>query len=129
MAGNRPDNLSPLQENAILALLAQTTVAKAAETCGVPERTLYNWMDEPAFSTAYRKARRQAFRQAIALTNRYTPMAVNTLAKIFNDPAFPGAARVSAASAMLKFSRESLELDDLAERIEALEIDLKERKP
>ena len=128
MAENRADNLSPAQENAILALIAQTTVAKASEACGVPERTLYNWLDDPHFERAYRKARKLAFRQAISLTQRYAPMAVQTLAKISTDQSAPHAARVSASTALLKFSRESIELDDVVERVEALEQDMKERK-
>ena len=128
MAENRADNLSPAQENAILALIAQTTVAKASEACGVPERTLYNWLDDPHFERAYRKARKLAFRQAISLTQRYAPMAVQTLAKISTDQSAPHAARVSASTALLKFSRESIELDDVVERVEALEADMKERK-
>ena len=49
------------------------------------------------------------------------PHAVNTLAKIMADATAPHSARVSAASATLKFSREAIELDDLAARVEALE--------
>ena len=128
MAEPSTHNLTPAQENAILALLAQTSVAKAAEACGVPERTLYNWLDDPHFERAYRKARKLAFRQAISLTQRYAPMAVQTLAKISTDQSAPHAARVSASTALLKFSRESIELDDVVERVEALEQDMKERK-
>ncbi|QKK08413.1 MAG: hypothetical protein HND58_09645 [Planctomycetota bacterium] len=37
------------------------------------------------------------------------------------DASAANAAKVSAATAMLKFGRESIELDDLAARIETLE--------
>ena len=70
---------------------------------------------------AYRAARRQAFDQAIALTQRYASLAVTTLAKVMADASAANAAKVSAATAMLKFGRESIELDDLAARIETLE--------
>jgi len=46
---------------------------------------------------------------------------VHTLARIMADPSVPPAPRVAAATALLKFSRESIELDDLAQRVEALE--------
>lgn len=101
--------------------LNHPTVRAAAEAAGVAERTIYRWFEEPAFAEAYRKARRRAFAQAIALTNKYAPLAVQNLAKIANDPGAPHAARVSASSAILKFSRESIELDDLAERVAQLE--------
>ena len=38
-----------------------------------------------------------------------------------SDPQAPYTARVSAATAMLRFGREGIEMDDLALRIEALE--------
>ncbi len=128
MSGNAPDNLTPKQEEGLTALLNHPTVRDAAKAVGVDERTLHRWLDEPAFARAYRKARRQAFSQAISITQRYAPLAVQTLAKISNDQSAPHAARVSASTALLKFSRESIELDDVVERVEALEADLKERK-
>ena len=121
MAGIDVDGLDPKQEEAITALLAEPTVAKAAIACGVGERTIHRWLDEPAFSRAYRNARRQAFSHAVSLTQRYAPLAIQTLAKIMADPEAPFPSRVSAATALLKVGRESLELDDLAVRIEALE--------
>lgn len=121
MAHNRPNSLSPDQERTILALLEHPTVKKAAEAAGVGMRTVYNWLEEPEFSAAYRKARREAFAQAMAMSQKYAPLALQALAKIVHDETKPCSARVSAASAILKFSRESLELDDLAARLAALE--------
>jgi hypothetical protein len=120
-AGPGPEGLDARQEAAVVALVNQPSVAKAAEACGVPERTLYRWLAEPAFSKAYRRARRLAFSHAIALSQRLAVLAVNVLGKVANDAGAPHAARVSASSAILKFSRESIELDDLAGRIETLE--------
>ncbi len=96
MKRNTVDNLTPKQEESILALLRETSIAKAAKSCKVGERTLHRWLDEPDFSKAYRKARRQAFSQAIALTQRYAPLAVSTLATLMADKDTPAHARVSA---------------------------------
>lgn|GEM_PF-2260722 len=63
---------------------------KAAESCGVNERTLRRWLGDHKFRAAFRSARRQTFTQAMALTQRYTPMAVNMLAKVMTDPMSPG---------------------------------------
>lgn len=121
MATPKSNTITTKQEKAVLALLAEPTVAKAAEACAIGERTLHRWLDEPAFSRTYRNARRQAFSHAVALTQRYAPLAVQTLAKIMADTDAPYPSRVAAATALLKVGRESLELDDLAVRIEALE--------
>ena len=118
------DGLTPQQEQAIIGLINETSVAAAARASGVGQRTLHNWInDDTRFMAAYRAARRQAFDQAIALTQRYASLAVTTLAKVMADASAANAAKVSAATAMLKFGRESIELDDLAARIEALEGD------
>lgn len=121
--------LTPQQENAIVALINETSVAAAARASGVGQRTLHRWIaEDEQFKAAYRRARREAFNQAIALTQRYASLAVTTLAKVMADAGAPNAAKVSAASAMLKFGREAIELDDLAARVEALESDARENE-
>ncbi|MCC6322741.1 MAG: hypothetical protein IT438_15035 [Phycisphaerales bacterium] len=115
------DGLTPEQESAIAALLTQPTLAKAAKSADVSDRTLRRWLREPVFRDAFRSARRQMFAQAIALTQHYTPLAVNVLAKVMTDPLSASPSKVAAAAAMMRFGRESIELDDLVERIEKLE--------
>ncbi len=121
MSDNILDKLSSKQEQAIIALLNEHTIGKAAKVAGVNERTLYRWMRQPDFSSAFRQARRDAFSQAIALTQRYAPLAVNCLAKIMADPDAPASSKVAAATALLRFGKEGIELEDLAARVEALE--------
>jgi hypothetical protein len=116
-----PGVLSRPQEKAIVALLNEPSVAAAARAADVGLRTLHNWMRQREFIRAYRDARREAFAHAISMTQRYTPMAVNTLAKVMTDPAAPFTAKVQAAAALLRFGRESIELDDLVDRVEQLE--------
>ena len=118
--------LTPNQEKAVVGLINETSIAAAARASGVGQRTLQTWMTDDAFMRFYRRARREAFNQAIALTQRYASLAVTTLAKVMADPNAPHTAKVSAASAMLRFGREAIELDDLAARVETLEA---ERKP
>lgn len=121
MAANTTDSLGPQQEQAILALLAEPSVSKAAQACGVPERTLYRWMDEAVFSRAYHDARRKGFSHGIGLVHRYAPVAVQTLAKIMVDERAPCSARVAAALGLLKVGREAIEQDDMLVRLVALE--------
>jgi len=109
------------QQNAIIALVNEPTIAQAAKTAEVGERTLHRWIREPTFSKAYRSARRESFSQALSLAQRYTPLAVNTLAKLISDSMTPASSRVSACMGILKFGRDSIEIDDLQARIENLE--------
>ena len=110
------------QEKAIAALMSCTSVLKAAEQAGVGERTLHSWLRQPAFAAAYRSARRESFSHAIAMTQRYAGHAVQALAKVMTEPSAPWTARVQAAVAILRFGREGIELEDLQQRIEALEM-------
>ena len=121
-AGDAADGLTPKQHAAVAALLGQPSVKRAADACGVPERTLYRWLGEdPAFAAAYRSARRQAFGHAVSLAQQYAALAVNALVKMLGDPACGNSAKVAAATNLLKFARESIELDELVGRIETLE--------
>lgn len=122
MAEIETDGLTPKQEQAIVALLSEPTVAKAAAAVSVHIRTIYRWLESPAFARRFRKLRRENFAQAMSLTQRYAPLAINTLARIVADATAPHSSRVAAAGAILKFTRESIELDELASRVEALEI-------
>jgi hypothetical protein len=115
------DSITRKQERALLALLREPTIAKAAGVCDTSERTMHRWLNDENFSRVYRKARREAFGQAIGLTQHYAPLAVNTLATLMADKSTPAHARVTAATTLLKFGREGIELDDLAARVEALE--------
>jgi len=129
MADDPLDNLSPAQQKTIVELVNQPTIRKAAETAGVGERTVYTWMRDPAFRSEYRRALHQNFAQAMSLSQRLAPAAINTLARVMADPRASNAAKVSAATALLKFSRESIELDDLAERVAAIEQQVNANKP
>lgn len=109
------------RETAIVALMTEPTVTKAAARAGVGEATLYRWLREDEFQDAYRSARRDAFGQAIGRLQQIASNAVDTLAGIMADPEAPHHAKSSAAIAVLRFGRDGLELDDLAERVRRLE--------
>lgn len=114
------DGLSPKQAKAVEALLAEPTAQRAAAVAGVNERTLRRWLPQAEFRAALLRARREAFGQASGLTQRYAAVAVATLVKVMNDAAAPPSSKVTAAAVLLKFGREGIELEDLAERVEAL---------
>jgi hypothetical protein len=121
-----PTGLSARQEAAIVALLDEPTLQRAATKSKIGVRTIKRWLDEdPKFIAAYRKARRIAFTQAISMCQRYAPNAVNILARVMADPQTPPNVKVTATSQVLKFGREGMELDDLAARVEVIEQQMK----
>lgn len=115
------DGLTARQERALLALLTEPTVKRAAEVAGVSEKQTHRWLRQPAFAAAYRAARREAFGHSTALLQKSAPAAVATLARTLTDPTAPHHARVSAATNILRLGREGIELDDLDARLADLE--------
>ena len=72
--------------------------------------------------------RRQAFQQSIAMCQRATPVAVQALYKIVTDTSMKASVTVAAATAIMKFGRESIELDDLARTLRAWLQPVKDRE-
>jgi predicted site-specific integrase-resolvase len=115
------NDLTPKQEKAIQALLTHPTMEEAAEAAGVNRVTLFRWLQQGEFQAAYTKARRESVRQAIARLQNRSGEAVEVLAEIMSDITNAPSARVSAAKAIIEYSIEAVEVEDLAERLAELE--------
>ena len=115
------------QEQFIAALLSCPTVEGAAETVGIGNVTASQWRKDPAFAERYREATREAMRQAAALLQGAAREAVGTLRAI-QSKGESEAARVSAARAILEMAVKAADLEDVQQRLDALEQSLKERE-
>jgi hypothetical protein len=115
------DSLTPKQTRAVLALLEYPTLKEAAAAVGVGETTLHRWIKEEAFKATYMDARREAVKQPIAHLQSATGEAVTCLREVMKSTRASEAAKVSAARAVLEMAIKSVELEDLAERVAALE--------
>ena len=121
--------LTRKQEEAILALLTTRSVEEAAKTCNAPVRTLYRWLSEPEFDSAYRAAKRKAFAQSTARLQQASSAAASTLMKVMVDPATPAATKVRAAESILSHGAKAIEIEDIEARLEELERGADETKP
>jgi hypothetical protein len=108
-------------EQAIAALLSNTSVEAAARAVGVSANTLLRWMKEPEFEDAYREARRTAFVQSIGRLPEASGAAVTTVLKIMLDPKTPPAIRLRAAEVALERGAQSIEIEDFEARLAAME--------
>jgi hypothetical protein len=88
------------QEQAVAALLEESTVAAAAKRVKVSERALRTWMRQDGFRSAYRRARREVVEGAIGRLQGAAGLAVDTLLAIARDGA-KECDRVRAAVALL----------------------------
>jgi hypothetical protein len=111
------------KEEAIVALLSHRTIEDAARACNKRPRTLFRWLNEPDFRAAYQQARRIAFSQSVARLQQASSAAVSTLLKVMLDPASSASARVGAAKAVLDHTAKGIEIEDLEERLAAIEKD------
>jgi hypothetical protein len=107
------------QEQAIAALLRQPTILKAAEEVGVSEKTLREWMAEPSFARAYRKARAQVVEHAVGVLQQTTGKAVATLYESLSCDS--PAARIRAAQVLLEQSVAAVRMSEVLDRLDALE--------
>jgi hypothetical protein len=106
-------------EAAVAALLAQPTIADAARSVGLGERTLRLWMRTDAFQALYRAARRQLVQHALGELQAAAGEAVGVLVR--NTKAGRPADQIRAAATILRHVLQAEQLQELAERIEALE--------
>jgi transposase-like protein len=120
MAGSS-GKLARKQEEAIVALLSQRNIEEAAKTANIAPRTLYRWMKDAEFQSAYREAKRAAFSQSIARLHQMSSAAVSTLAKIMVDTNAPASTRVRAADSILDHTSKAIEIEDIEARVAALE--------
>ena len=109
------------KEAALLALLTSRSVEDAARTADVPLRTLYRWMNEPEFDSAYRKAKRAAFGQAVSRLQQGTGAAAAAMLRLMADTATPASTRLRAADCVFSHAKSAIEMEEIEARVAALE--------
>ncbi len=112
------------REQAVAALITSSSIAEAAQTVGIGERTLFTWLQDSEFKEQYRQARREVVGQALANLQRTSSIAVSTLSEIMEDRSAPASSRVSASKAVLELAIRAVELEDVIKRLEVLEGEL-----
>ncbi len=115
------EQLSKKQQTAIAALISHRTIEEAAQFASVGRTTLFRWFQDDVFQTAYRQARSEVVRHAIALAQSACSEAVEVLRGIMSSNDSPATTRVSAAKAILDISIKAVEIDDLLARVERIE--------
>ena len=113
------EQVTPKQQQAIAALLQHSSIKKAAAACGVAEKTLRRWLRLPDFLAAWRAARQRTFEAAVAELERHALRAVRALAR--NLKAEKPSDQNRAADLLLGHRKEYVELQDLLQRVQALE--------
>ena len=109
------------KDEAIQALLSHTSIPEAAKTVGVGDKTLWRWLQREDFQIELKTARRELVQHASTQLQTSMIEAVTTLRTVMNSSDSPASVRVSAARAVLDMAYNSIETEDLGERLAALE--------
>lgn len=114
--------LSRRDEQIIVALLEHPTQEKAAAAVGISKTTLWRRQKKLEFQKALNEARREAYAHAVARLQQGSGAAAATLLRVMTDTTAPAASRVRAAQCVLDNASRGIELQDLAVRLRAVEI-------
>ena len=117
------------KDRAILALLQNASVPKAAEAVGIHPSTLWRWLKEPEFQRKLLEAQSAAFSQSMRCLQQAAPAAASALVRTLRDPETPAHTRVRAAESVLKVCQETLQHAVLDQRVAEIEKPRTEAEP
>jgi hypothetical protein len=121
-SGNPTEKLSSDQVQALAALLTEKDVKSAAAKAGCGETTLHRWLKEDAdFKAALKDAEAELIESAVRRLVGVAGDAIGVLVTIMNNKRAAHGVRVRAAKVVLEQFVRLRELDNLEERIAALE--------
>lgn len=113
--------LSTNQRKVLEALLSEPTVKEAAEVAGLTPRTVYRYLNDPAFKAELRKRQSEILAQTVAAMVGGRGTALETLHRAQTSETSSWSERIRAANYWLSHTQDAIELDVLTERLERLE--------
>jgi hypothetical protein len=105
----------------LAALLTNPTREQAAAAAGVNSRTLRAYLEDPEFQREYQKAYREIVQDATRQAQQGISPAIVALRTIIEDEEQPASARISAARSILEYGLKLTEVNDILEKLKALE--------
>lgn len=114
-------NLSIKKQKAVLALVSEPSIQRAAMAAKVGETTLHRWLHDDLFLEALHSAKREFVGHAINRLQQASGGAVTVLVEIMDDQDNPPSTRVSAAKIVLEMAFKSTEFESLEVRLAAIE--------
>ena len=121
MTAGQGEKRSRKQQQDIAALLTAPTMAEAAARCGISEKTLWRWSQNPEFAVRFREARSRALEAAINKLCHSTYQAAVVLLEISTNKRASSSSRVSAARAIFEIAIKVREFHELENRVAELE--------
>src|SRR5690242_3733445 len=100
-------------EVAVIALLRDRSIKKAATAVGVHPVTLWRWLKLPHFREQLRQAQAQLYSQALARLQQASASAADVLIAMLDDRNTPAASRIRIAEFVLEQSKTGVTLEDI----------------
>lgn len=115
------EDLNRNQQLALDALLDAASVAEAARACGLSDRTLWRYLRDPAFADALKRRRAEAVQENTTGLVVLARRGREALFELLDDEETPPAILARIGLAAQDLAREAVELEDVLERLDALE--------
>lgn len=120
--------IAAIREAAILALLSEPTIEKAAARAGVSERTLRRWLaSNQSFRAAYEAARRTTYEAGINRVQALTARAVETLEELLQAKKYP-AVRLGAARTVTEIGMHQHDAETIMRKLDEIEAAQRQRR-
>lgn len=120
-----PRPFTARQEKLLAALVTNPDVQAACKTAGVGRTTAYRWLRDPAFRDALARERGALLTDALSAVKAHVTLAVSQLAKLLRSK--DDRLRRMACNDILGHALKVRELEEIEERLAALEAALEER--
>ena len=110
-----------MRERAILALLSEKTITKAAEKIRIDESTLRRWLAaDEAFQTDYAAARQATFQVEMSRVQSLTAQAVDTLEDLLGAEKYPNV-RLGAARTLVEIGIHQHDAEHILKKLDEIE--------
>lgn len=109
------------QTKALNALVSNATVEEASEACGLSKRTIYRYLQEPEFITAFYNAQGLLLTNAVRGLSVLSQAAVETIEDILNDESSKPHHRLKASEMIFSYLLKLRTAQTLERRVKELE--------
>ena len=110
-----------VRDRAVLALLSEKSIPKAAAKCKIGERTLHRWLtSDAAFQAEYSAARQAAFEAGMSRVQALTGKAVEVLDELLDATDHPNV-RLGAARTVAELSLHQHDADTILRKLDEIE--------
>ena len=111
-----------VRNKAILALLNEKNIPRAAAKCGVCERTIHKWLSQDeAFQVDYAAARQATFEAGMSRVQALTGKAIATLEELLGEKKHPNV-RLGAARTVAELGMQRHDADTIMRKLAEIEM-------